>query len=416
MATFVDQVTLHAQGGDGGNGCASVMREKFRPLGGPDGGNGGSGGDVVAIVDPGVTTLLEFHHGPHKKAQSGKPGAGDHRHGAKAADIVLRVPSGTIVRTPGGEVLADLVGAGRVLRHRPRRSRRPGQCRPRLTPPQGSRLRAARRAGRVPRRGPGAQDRRRRRAGGLPQRGQVQRRGRDVRGQAEDRRLPLHHAGPQPRRRDGRRGRVHRGRRPRADPRGQPGQGPGPGVPAACRAVQRPRARPGLRDDGSGSRSDRRPGRHRERARALRRAQRPAAAGRTEQDRRARRARAGRDGQADPRGSAATRSSRSPRRRTRACGSCRSRCPGWSCRPARMRRRTRRVRPVVTPKAVDDAGFTVTEEDEGFRVRGDRPERWVRQTDFSNDEAVGYLADRLARLGRRGPAHRGRARPRARRS
>ena len=57
------------------------------------------------------------------------------------------------------------------------------------------------------------------------------------------------------------------------------------------------------------------------------------------------------------------------------------------------------VRPVITPKAVDDAGFTVTVEPEGYRVRGDRPERWVRQTDFSNDEAVGYLADRLARLG-----------------
>jgi GTP-binding protein len=57
------------------------------------------------------------------------------------------------------------------------------------------------------------------------------------------------------------------------------------------------------------------------------------------------------------------------------------------------------IRPVLTPKAVDDAGFTITVEEEGFRVRGDRPERWVRQTDFSNDEAVGYLADRLARLG-----------------
>ena len=57
------------------------------------------------------------------------------------------------------------------------------------------------------------------------------------------------------------------------------------------------------------------------------------------------------------------------------------------------------ARPILKPKAVDDAGFTVAEEPDGFRVRGDRPERWVRQTDFSNDEAVGYLADRLARLG-----------------
>ncbi len=112
MATFVDRVTLHAQGGDGGNGCASVLREKFKPLGGPDGGNGGRGGDVVAVVDPGVTTLLEFHHGPHRKAGNGRPGQGGHRNGAEAADIVLRVPSGTVVATPEGEVLADLVGPG----------------------------------------------------------------------------------------------------------------------------------------------------------------------------------------------------------------------------------------------------------------------------------------------------------------
>jgi len=112
MATFVDRVVLHVQGGDGGHGCASVLREKFRPLGGPDGGNGGRGGDVIAVVDPQVTTLLEFHHGPHRKAGNGKPGHGGHRNGAEAADIVLRVPSGTVVMTPEGDLLADLVGSG----------------------------------------------------------------------------------------------------------------------------------------------------------------------------------------------------------------------------------------------------------------------------------------------------------------
>lgn len=71
MVTFVDRVVLHAQAGDGGNGCASVLREKFKPLGGPDGGNGGRGGDIVAVVDSGVTTLLEFHHSPHKRASNG---------------------------------------------------------------------------------------------------------------------------------------------------------------------------------------------------------------------------------------------------------------------------------------------------------------------------------------------------------
>nr|MCH9677511.1 GTPase ObgE [Actinomycetes bacterium] len=115
MATFVDHTTIHAQGGNGGHGCASVMREKFKPLGGPDGGNGGRGGDVIALVDPQVTTLMEFHHTPHRTATNGKPGQGDNRHGANAKDIVLHVPSGTVVRSENGEVLADLVVPGETF-------------------------------------------------------------------------------------------------------------------------------------------------------------------------------------------------------------------------------------------------------------------------------------------------------------
>jgi GTP-binding protein len=115
MATFVDQTTIHAQGGNGGHGCASVMREKFKPLGGPDGGNGGRGGDVIALVDPQVTTLMEFHHTPHRTAINGKPGQGAHRHGANAPDIVLHVPAGTVVRNASGEVLADLVVPGETF-------------------------------------------------------------------------------------------------------------------------------------------------------------------------------------------------------------------------------------------------------------------------------------------------------------
>ena len=112
MTTFVDHVVLHAAGGDGGHGCASIRREKFKPLAGPDGGNGGNGGDVVLEVDPQVTTLLEYHHSPHRRAQHGTAGMGDARDGAKGADVVLRVPDGTVVKTPRGEVLIDLVGAG----------------------------------------------------------------------------------------------------------------------------------------------------------------------------------------------------------------------------------------------------------------------------------------------------------------
>ncbi|WP_129339715.1 GTPase ObgE [Cellulomonas endophytica] len=112
MATFVDRVVLHATGGDGGHGCASVHREKFKPLGGPDGGNGGNGGSVVLEVDPQVTTLLEFHHLPHRHARSGTQGMGDHRSGSVGEDLVLGVPDGTVVKSPDGTVLADLVGPG----------------------------------------------------------------------------------------------------------------------------------------------------------------------------------------------------------------------------------------------------------------------------------------------------------------
>lgn len=112
MTSFIDRVVLHVAAGDGGNGCASVHREKYKPLGGPDGGNGGRGGDVVLVVDPSVHTLLDFHHHPHQRASSGRQGQGGNRNGADGADLELRVPDGTVVQTPDGAVLADLTGAG----------------------------------------------------------------------------------------------------------------------------------------------------------------------------------------------------------------------------------------------------------------------------------------------------------------
>src|SRR5687768_15210472 len=119
MAAFVDRVVVHVAAGNGGHGVASIHREKFKPLGGPDGGNGGNGGDVVLEVDPSVHTLLDFHHRPHQKAGNGRPGEGSNRHGARGEDRVLRVPAGTVVSTPDGRVIADLVGAGTrvVLAH-----------------------------------------------------------------------------------------------------------------------------------------------------------------------------------------------------------------------------------------------------------------------------------------------------------
>ncbi|BBA97403.1 putative GTP-binding protein [Actinacidiphila reveromycinica] len=112
MTTFVDRVELHVAAGNGGHGCASVHREKFKPLGGPDGGNGGRGGDVVLVVDQDVTTLLDYHHSPHRKATNGKPGEGGNRSGKDGTDLVLPVPDGTVVQDRHGNVLADLVGQG----------------------------------------------------------------------------------------------------------------------------------------------------------------------------------------------------------------------------------------------------------------------------------------------------------------
>jgi GTP-binding protein len=112
MASFVDRVVLHLTAGNGGHGVASIHREKFKPLGGPDGGNGGRGGDVVLIVDPNVHTLLDFHHHPHQKAGNGRQGAGSNRNGADGEDLELSVPDGTVVLDEDGTVLADLTGAG----------------------------------------------------------------------------------------------------------------------------------------------------------------------------------------------------------------------------------------------------------------------------------------------------------------
>ncbi|MBB6040021.1 GTPase ObgE [Phytomonospora endophytica] len=112
MTSFVDRVVLHIQAGNGGHGCVSIHREKFKPFGGPDGGNGGHGGNVVLTVDPQVHTLLDFHFRPHAKATNGKGGQGSMKNGANGEDLVLGVPDGTVVQTRDGQILADLVGVG----------------------------------------------------------------------------------------------------------------------------------------------------------------------------------------------------------------------------------------------------------------------------------------------------------------
>ena len=112
MVTFVDRVTLHLSAGKGGNGCVSVRREKFKPLAGPDGGNGGHGGDIVLVADPQETTLLSYHHSPHRSGGNGGFGMGDHRSGAAGESLELPVPVGTVVKDTSGETLVDMIEPG----------------------------------------------------------------------------------------------------------------------------------------------------------------------------------------------------------------------------------------------------------------------------------------------------------------
>ncbi len=108
MVSFIDEVTVHLKAGHGGNGCVSVKREKFKPLAGPDGGNGGNGGDIILVSDPQVTTLLDFHYRPHRSSENGGFGMGDHRSGHKGETLTLPVPVGTVVKDADGEVIIDL--------------------------------------------------------------------------------------------------------------------------------------------------------------------------------------------------------------------------------------------------------------------------------------------------------------------
>ena len=131
MAEFADRVTLRVQAGHGGNGCASIHREKFKPLGGPDGGNGGRGGDVILEVDASAATLLDFHRRPVRRAGHGRRGEGSNRTGADGTDLVIAVPNGTEVKTADGEsqrygdvrsVVLEHAGSGRVFSVQPVRS------------------------------------------------------------------------------------------------------------------------------------------------------------------------------------------------------------------------------------------------------------------------------------------------------
>ncbi|RME35841.1 MAG: GTPase ObgE [Thermoflexia bacterium] len=113
---FIDEATIYVKGGDGGNGCIAFLREKYVPFGGPAGGDGGRGGDVILYVDPHLNTLYHFTHQRHFRAERGQHGRGKNQHGASGADLRVPVPPGTIVRDAAtGRILADLTEPGQEV-------------------------------------------------------------------------------------------------------------------------------------------------------------------------------------------------------------------------------------------------------------------------------------------------------------
>ncbi|MET9925681.1 MULTISPECIES: GTPase ObgE [unclassified Streptomyces] len=399
MTTFVDRVELHAAAGNGGHGCASVHREKFKPLGGPDGGNGGRGGDVILVVEQSVTTLLDYHHSPHRKATNGQPGAGDNRSGKDGQDLVLPVPDGTVVLDKAGNVLADLVGQGTTF-----------------VAGQGGR-------GGL---GNAALASARRKAPGFALLGEP--------GESRDIVLELKTVADvalvgYPSAGKSSLISVLSAAKPKIADYPFTTLVPNLGVVTAGSTVYTIADVPGLIPGASQGKglgleflrhvercsvlvhvldtatleSDRDPVsdldiieeelrqygglENRPRIVALNKVDIP-------------------DGQdladmirpdLEARGYQVFEVSAIAHKGLRELSFA---LAGIIAEARAAKPKEEATRIVIRPKAVDDAGFTVTLDDDGiYRVRGEKPERWVRQTDFNNDEAVGYLADRLNRLG-----------------
>ncbi|MDR1448377.1 MAG: GTPase ObgE [Candidatus Ancillula sp.] len=115
MVDFVDKVRIFLHAGSGGNGCASIRREKFRPLAGPNGGSGGRGGSIYIRADSSVSSLLDYHFSPRKHAENGEMGYGGSKDGKHGNDLHLKVPVGTVIRTVRGELIEDLAEDGQVF-------------------------------------------------------------------------------------------------------------------------------------------------------------------------------------------------------------------------------------------------------------------------------------------------------------
>ena len=109
---FVDYAKIIIKSGDGGKGCISFRREKYVPKGGPDGGNGGKGGDIIIKADPHLNTLLDFRYKRHYKAENGKQGSKSRKTGSNGQELIINVPVGTVIKDAGGnEIIVDLDAA-----------------------------------------------------------------------------------------------------------------------------------------------------------------------------------------------------------------------------------------------------------------------------------------------------------------
>ncbi|HEV09283.1 MAG TPA: GTPase ObgE, partial [Sulfurihydrogenibium azorense] len=110
---FIDKAKIYVKAGDGGNGCVAFHREKFVPMGGPSGGDGGKGGDVIIVADSHLQTLMDFKYKRHYKAERGQHGQGGNKKGKDGEDLIIKVPVGTVIKdAETGEILADLVEEG----------------------------------------------------------------------------------------------------------------------------------------------------------------------------------------------------------------------------------------------------------------------------------------------------------------
>ena len=199
---FIDQVRIQIKAGDGGNGCMAFRREKYVPHGGPSGGDGGRGGDIVLVSSEHYNTLLHFRFNPEHKAERGRHGEGSNCTGRNGADVELPVPVGTIVYDDAtANSFTISLSAGERFVVALRRARRARQRALRHLHSPGADRARTRPAGPGNALAPGAQTSGRRRAGGLPQRRQVDPHLAHLGRAPQDCRLSLHHPRAKPGRR-----------------------------------------------------------------------------------------------------------------------------------------------------------------------------------------------------------------------